>query len=106
MLFKRVIPIRFITWSNSVDERISRMILFFLIPVNMMFGVLPKEALLQQFHFTLVFRFIYLLSSMRRLSKAIRCGNLRDYTLLLHDYEAILIQRGLYVLLITLSDLS
>ncbi|KNB44995.1 hypothetical protein JH06_1325 [Blastocystis sp. subtype 4] len=78
---------------NSVHN--MEMILFFLIPVNMMFGVLPKEALLQQFHFTLY----------ERLSKAIRCGNLRDYTLLLHDYEAILIQRGLYLIVTSLKIL-
>lgn len=32
-----------------------RMILFFLIPVNMIFGVLPPKSLLDKFHFSMVF---------------------------------------------------
>ena len=31
------------------------MILFFLIPVNMIFGVLPPKSLLDKFHFSMVF---------------------------------------------------
>ena len=41
-------------FSNCITSLVSRMVLFFLIPVNMMFGVLPSYSTLDHFHFPMV----------------------------------------------------
>ncbi|KAK8811653.1 hypothetical protein WA556_000592, partial [Blastocystis sp. ATCC 50177/Nand II] len=72
-----------------------QMVLFFLIPVNMLFGRLPSQAVLDRFHFTMY----------QKLAQAVRTGDLPLYDRVLTDYATVLVTRCLYLTVVSLKVL-
>ena len=89
----RELLLRALQTCDPTAEHNLRRILFFLIPVNMMFGVLASDATLERYGMTMY----------KRLSHAIRFGDLREYDAIVVDYERTLIHRGLYLIVLSMK---